>query len=100
MSHLRICCCLFSLMFLVASIHDQIERNTLDCHLVWELKELDIEISIIDLENLCLFILGQWNLPNTLRVFDLKDGYSLLLLCSLNCHSVVSSEAQSDYSII
>lgn len=38
-------------MFLVVSIHDQIKRNTLDCHLVWELKELGIEISIIDLEN-------------------------------------------------
>lgn len=38
-------------MFLVVSIRDQIERNTLDCHLVWELKELDIEISIIRLEN-------------------------------------------------
>lgn len=44
MSHLRIRCCLFSFMFLVIATRDQIEIeiNTLDCHLVQEVKQQDI----------------------------------------------------------
>lgn len=81
----RACCCLFNFILLVTPLCDQIERNTLDCHLVWELKELDIEVSVNKLWAfyICLF-LANWTCLNIFSLFDPKDGHSLFFFSFLN----------------
>lgn len=54
----KICSSLFSFIVLVVSVHAliELEISILDCHLVWELKELDIKVLP---RILFLFICGQ-----------------------------------------